>query len=68
MSACLLDLLVLLLPALQVHVAMLLATWTNIFSTTIPFACDDPPNGLHFHIVPEFALENFLEFHLCSRR
>merc|ERR1719199_274785 len=26
-----------------------------IFSTTIPFACEEPPKGLHLYFVPRFA-------------
>merc|ERR1719162_1774604 len=26
-----------------------------IFSTTIPFACDEPPKGLHLYLDPRFA-------------
>jgi hypothetical protein len=41
---------------------------TDTFSTTIPLACEEPPNGLHFHIVPELALLNFLSAHRCDLR
>jgi len=42
-----------------------------IFSTTIPFACDEPPKGLHLYFVPKFAfLSRFLglraTYHLFS--